>query len=474
MAKKTYTNYAHYIGLIPQRALMGIVVAIIVGLVIDMIPRLDNNNYSPKYTEIEDTLKAACDNYMIPGMAVEVVDAEGVLFSGTYGDCKSLDTPFITGSLSKSFTAACIMKLYEGGHLNIDSPVNPYLDAAEVFKNPKDATRITIRQLLNHTSGLGVYQHVGNAKIVGKNGEYTYANVNYDILGLIVEKVSGVSYSDYLTTTFFTPLGMTHSSAAYAKAKKDGLITGHNNYFGFSVESDVKYPLSDSWSTVPAGYIASSANDMGKYLQMYLRGGYGILSDKSLSTMFRATVPMDESGETGYGMGWVRSDKYVETVYNHTGLTENYIADMYLLPESGVGVVFLANTNDYMVTNNLMNKVTSKVVMTLMGYATDELDPKDYVDAHLFYDLVFAAFILVALMEIIKSHKWRTDNSGNLIANIFLHLFLPVGIVIAPIVGGIPYWVIKDYVPDLFIVSCLSVVLLAIGGILKLKNRRNS
>lgn len=47
-----------------------------------------------------------------------------------------------------------------------------------------------------------MYQHVGNAKIVGKNGEYTYANVNYDILGLIVEKVSGVSYSDYLTTTF--------------------------------------------------------------------------------------------------------------------------------------------------------------------------------------------------------------------------------------------------------------------------------
>ena len=53
MAKKTYTNYAHYIGLIPQRALMGIVVAIIVGLVIDVIPRLDNSNYSPKYTEIE-------------------------------------------------------------------------------------------------------------------------------------------------------------------------------------------------------------------------------------------------------------------------------------------------------------------------------------------------------------------------------------------------------------------------------------
>lgn len=88
-----------------------------------------------------------------------------------------------------------------------------------------------------------------------------------------------------------------------------------------------------------------------------------------------------------------------------------------------MGVVFLANTNDYMVTNNLMNKVTSKVVMTLMGYATDELDPKDYVDAHLFYDLVFAAFILVALMEIIKSHKWRTDNSGNLIANIFCICF---------------------------------------------------
>ena len=55
-----------------------------------------------------------------------------------------------------------------------------------------------------------------------------------------------------------------------------------------------------------------------------------------------------------------------------------------------------------------------------------------------------------------------------------MHMFLPAGIVIAPLVAGIPYWVIKDYVPDLFIVGCISVVLLVTGGILKLKNRRNA
>lgn len=473
MASRTYKNYLHYIGMIPQRVLVGIVVAIIVGMIVDVIPRLDNSNYSPTYTEIEDTLKSACKNYNIPGMSVEVVDAEGILFSNTYGDCDNIDTPFVTGSLSKSFTAACIMKLYEGGHLNIDSPISPYIEASEVFKTPKDANKITIRQLLNHTSGLGVYQHIGNAKIINKNGEYTYANINYDILGMIVENVSGVSYNEYLTENIFKPLGMSHSSASYETSVKNGLINGHNNYFGISVESDVKYPLSDSWSTVASGYVTSSASDMGKYLQMYLRGGYGVLSEKSISTILRSGVQMDDNGDYSYGMGWVYCDKYVEPVYNHTGLVENYISNMYLLPESGIGVVFLANTNDYMVTNQLMDKVTAKVMMTLMGYATDELDPNDYTDAHLFYDLIYAAIIGIAVMEIIKSRKWQVKSEGNITINIFMHMFLPAGIVIAPLVAGIPYWVIKDYVPDLFIVGCISVVLLVTGGILKLKNRRN-
>lgn len=472
MAAKTYKNYMHYIGLIPQRILVGIVVAIVVGLVVDLIPRLDNSNYAPTYTEIEDTLEAACDNYNIPGLAVEVVDAEGVLFSNTYGECKSIDTPFITGSLSKSMTAACIMKLYEGGHLNIDSPVSPYISADEVFKNPKEANRITIRQLLNHTSGLGVYQHIGNARIVNENGEYTYANINYDILGMIIENVSGESYDEYLTENFFKPLGMNNSSATYEGAKEDGLINGHKNYFGISVDSDVVYPDSDSWSTVASGYVSSSAADMGKYLQMYLRGGYGILSDKSLNTMFRTNVPIDENGDYSYGMGWVYCDKYIEPVYNHTGLTENYISNMYLLPDSGIGVVFLANINDYLVTNHLMDKVTAKVMMTLMGYSTDELDPNDYMDGHLYYNLIFAAIICIAIMEIIKSRKWKVKSEGNLITNIFMHLFIPVGIAIAPLIGRIPYWVIRDYVPDMFWVGVASVILLLLGGILKLRNRR--
>lgn len=474
MALHTYKNYLHYIGLIPQRVMTGIIVAIIVGLIIDVIPRLDNSNYSPTYTEVEDTLKAACKNYKIPGMAVEVVDAEGVLFTNTYGECKDINTPFVIGSLSKSLTASCIMKLYEDGQLDINHHISDYISADDIFKVPADADKITIKQLLNHTSGLGAYQHMGNARITGTRGKYKYANVNYDILGQIIENISGQSYNEYLTDNFLRPLSMNHSSASLQNAKKNGLITGHMNYFGISVDSDAKYPLSDSWSTISSGYVTSSAADMGKYLQMFLRNGYGLLSDKSISTMLNGTAKMDDNGNYTYGMGWVYCDKYIEPVYNHTGQVENYTSNMYLLPESGLGVVFLVNTNDYMVTKDLMDKTTAKVMMTLMGYATDELDPNDYVDEHLFYNLIYVSILCIAVMEIIKSRKWKIKSEGNIIINIFLHMFLPAGIVIAPLVLGIPYWVIRDYVPDMFIVGCISVVLLITGGILKFKNRRRA
>lgn len=470
MADKAYKNYFHYVGLIPQRAFVGLMVAILVGVIVDILPRLDYSNYETTYVEINDTLEAACEDYSIPGMAVEVVNEEKVVFSGVYGECESIDTPFVIGSLSKSVTAACIMKLREDELLNLDDSISRYISPKDDFKRPSDADKITVRQLLNHTSGLGVYQHIGNARIVNENGKYTYANINYNLLGEIIENVSGLSYNEYARANIFSPLEMKHSTADYNEAVDMGLISGSNNYFGVTVHSKVDYPQTDSWSTVSSGYIASSASDMGKYLQMYLRSGYGVLSDKSMYEMMTSTAQIEE-GTYRYGMGWVYSDDYNEPVLNHTGLVENYISNMYILPESGIGVVFLANTNDYLVTNQLMDEVTAKVMMTLMGYATDELDSNDYVDAHLFYNLIYASVIGIALMEIAKSGKWKVKSEGNLVINLFMHLFAPIGIIISPVLVGIPYWVIKDYVPDLFWTGLVSVMLLFAGGILKIKHK---
>ena len=140
----------------------------------------------------------------IPGMAVIVVNKDEVLFAEAYGNCESIDTPFIIGSMSKSFTALAIMQLVEQGKIDLDTPISDYIDVSLYLKNTLDGNRITVRQLLNHTSGLGTYQRFGSAKITDSYGKYEYANVNYGLLGKIIESVSGKSYSDYVEQYIFS------------------------------------------------------------------------------------------------------------------------------------------------------------------------------------------------------------------------------------------------------------------------------
>lgn len=471
-ADKYYQNYKHYFGLVPTRIFVGVVVAVVAGFLVDSMPRLEKNNYSPAYQEINDTLTAACEDYNIPGMAVEIVDAEGVWFEKTYGECESIDQKFMIGSLSKSLTAACIMKLEEQDKLDLNDEISRYIDTSEVMTKESDADIITIRQLLNHTSGLGIYQQLGDAKIVNKNGKYTYADINYEILGKIIENASGKSYNNYLTRYILSPLGMKNTTADYNAALNSGnVIEGHMNLFGFSVPSTMMDLPKDA-AAAASDSVVSSASDMARFLQMFLRGGYGILSEKSLQTMLYSRVSIDDNSNYGYGMGWVYSDDYIEPVYNHTGTMENYMSDMYLLTESGVGIVILVNTDDYLVTKNLMEEVSSKVVLTVMGYDSEELDGDDYWDIHLFYDLIYAVFIAFAIFEIIKAKNWKLKNEGSIVRNIIVHLFLPVCILLTPIFIQIPYTVAFRYVPDVFTVAVIGAVLLLIGGGLKLRKRR--
>lgn len=225
------------------------------------------------YQEISRQIEEDVERYHIPGMSIIIVDADDVLFSETYGNCDSIDTPFIIGSMSKSFTALAVMQLVEEGRVDPDQKISSYINVSSYLKNPQDGDKITVRQLLNQTSGLGEYQRFGNAEITDSYGKYQYANVNYSLLGKIIESVTGENYDEYVEKNIFAPLQMNHSAATLEEAKEDGLIAGYRNYFGFPMAGEPDYPNDSSWSLVPAGYISSSASDMGKYLQMYLKGG---------------------------------------------------------------------------------------------------------------------------------------------------------------------------------------------------------
>lgn len=241
------------------------------------------------YEKISEQIAIDVEKYHIPGMAVIVVDKDTVPFQETYGNCDSIDTPFLIGSMSKSFTALAIMQLVEGGKLDLDNQISEYIDAGKWFIDDTDSNNITIRNLLNQTSGITTYQTLGKLKKTNSYGSHIYANANYGLLGLIIEAVSGMTYEEYVSKNIFSPLGMNHSAASFKKSKKKGLINEYRNYFGIPIDGEPDYPdviAYGTWTNVPAGYLSSSISDMGRYLQMYLNDGENIISKESINSMF--------------------------------------------------------------------------------------------------------------------------------------------------------------------------------------------
>ncbi len=427
----------------------------------------DENNTI--YNEIDSYLADAFAKAHFPAMSITIVNKENVLLSKTYGDCKSSDTPFLLGSVSKSFTALCIMQLVERGKIDLNAPISTYLSKS----NTNNA--ITVRQLLNHTSGLGEHQNLGNYKIVNKQGEHSYANVNYSLLGKIIEVVSELSYEDYISERIFEPLSMSKSAATYEKAKDNGLIDTYENWFGSNIKTAPKFPKSnDAWISTSAGYLSSSTADLGKYLQMYLRGGQSIISSDSINKMFYENVEVQANIPYKYGMGWTLTNEPLkQPALRHSGLVETGMATIYILPESEIGIAIAVNTNDYFVGKDLMDRIDWSVILMLTGDKPNQITANEYVTRHFLYDLayfvVFAISILPLCLIIMYKKRLTTGKLRVKISIlILLHLILPIFILLIPqMFFATPLWVVSAFVPDMFTTIVISSCLLFIGGIAK-------
>src|SRR5207302_1882135 len=183
--------------------------------------------------------------------------------------------------------------------VELDAPVQRYLPWFRVA-DPVASARITVRHLLYHTSGIPVTycetnqitmtleQHVRSLKTVildqPVGTRHEYCNANYDVLGLIVQTVSGQPYDTYLQQHVFAPLQMHDSFASEQEARRDGLAQGHRWIFGVSTPFEYY-----NGAGVPSGYVVSSAEDMTHYLIAQMNEGrFGstpILSSAGIVTM---------------------------------------------------------------------------------------------------------------------------------------------------------------------------------------------
>jgi CubicO group peptidase (beta-lactamase class C family) len=307
--------------------------------------------------------------HQIPGLALAIVHKNEIIYTQGYGaaDPDGLpvtpQTPFILGSCSKSFTALAVMQLVEAGEIELDAPVMTYLPWF-TMAGPGDAALITVRHLLEQTSGLSGpvsdkglvnpdvsedaletnIRELANYDLARPAGEsHEYNNTGYDILGLIVETVSGGSFEDYIEEHIYAPLDMTNSYTSKTEAQASGLAVGLTYFFSKArVNSDITY----SRRKIPSGFLISSAEDLGHYLIAQLNGGsYGgvqILSPENMALMHQpAAETLNKC--VSYAFGWRTNLVEGEPAVRHGGDTPGSHSNISFSPTRGWGVVVVMN-----------------------------------------------------------------------------------------------------------------------------------
>ena len=399
--------------------------------------------------------------YHIPGLAFVITSQEETLLEKSYGQCTSLDQIFYIGSMSKSYTAACLMQLVEKGLVKLDDDISVYLPDYK-FQKP-----VTVLHLLNHTSGFDTHAKLHNVKQKKSYGHYEYANVNYDLLGKIIEAVSGQSYEDYIQQNLFGPLGM-EASRANAWAVKDSpkLLLGNRNYFGFFKQGQTDIPTEKSWFHEPAGYIATSPHNHAKYLRMYLKDGMAagseILSPESIQKMwFKNVSEESKQFDVYYGMGWNYMNWQGQPMFFHGGQVENGITFQYILPDKKLAVCFMINASDYLVMNNFMNDVVFDSVAILNGQEAPVINHTKWYLFHIALNAIYLIMLGLSVFFVIKVRKPVLCIICYLVWPLFLLTF-------TNLLFATPLWVVRLFVPDFYGVIIASALIAFAGGILRL------
>ncbi|MFO7322002.1 MAG: serine hydrolase domain-containing protein [Chloroflexota bacterium] len=297
----------------------------------------------------------------IPGLALALTRGDEVLYVQGYGEGITPETQFFIASVSKSFTALAVMQLVEAGEVDLDDPVQTYLPEFSLT-DPGIAAQITVRHLLNHTSGLADAGYAGNLlpqpstlaervislrqanPVAAPGSEFHYFNPNYDTLARLVEVVSGQPFTDYLQENVFTQLSMTSTFSATtsveAKQRAGQLAQGHIAVYGIPVQLDEL----DGFLGGEAGVI-TSAQDMANYLIMQNNGG--TFQDKQLvSPELLAQMHTPPGGiDSNYAMGWLTAEYEGIPTIEHNGILSVFYAEVVLIPETEHGIALLYNVN---------------------------------------------------------------------------------------------------------------------------------
>jgi D-alanyl-D-alanine carboxypeptidase len=332
-------------------------------------------------------------NKGIAGLQAAVRLPSGRTWVGTAGQAEfapdrpiEVDTQFAIASVTKTFTAALILQLAEEGKIDLDAPFGTY------FRDAPRKDKVTIRQLLSHTSGIHNYWNskryaaisrawwerpeAGGLKardhrwtfeeMIGlvKSGnfkpgaDYEYSNTNYLILGQVAEAVGGEPIARQLRQRFFEPLGL--DDTVYQPAQKPRADAAHGHwatpgggYMDHTKDSPYVPFMAAASIADAAGAMASTARDLATWAAA-LYGG-DVLGDEMLAQM------TDFQRPGWYGLGADVGLFAGHRAYGHRGGIRGYESSMWYFPHSGVSVVLLSDQGNWL-TDPVMDKLVEAVL----------------------------------------------------------------------------------------------------------------
>ena len=346
----------------------------------------------------DDRISAYVDEFQdktcCEAVSVVVIDHGKTAF---YGDQDKL---YQIGSMTKAFTGLAAVKLIREGTLNEDSRLSELIPGFTAYYDSKPY-EITIGDLLAQTSGYtnkeAEYpsaqpgqtlqewaEGISGKELASKPGDkYAYSNVNYDLLGAVIERATGRSYKDFMTSEILTPLGLVNTYVSVPEERID-IVSGSRPGFRHAFRYDI--PVAEG--RIPAGYFYSDTKDMLRWMQIWSETAD--ITDEYKELVTEVKNHLNDTDD--YYSGW---QAFENGVIGHSGGTPNYSSRMVFSKTGATGVCVLTNMNVAASTDGLCNGIYEIV--------DDKVPAGIPTDVWTVFDIIFSTVTLVGLLMIIPA-----------------------------------------------------------------------
>lgn len=335
----------------------------------------DSSTTNPDHQKYQDLLNDITSNGVV-GITMSVYKPQNGIWNGSAGMADLHNNVMMqpcnisrVGSTVKMYTAVTVLKLQEEGKLDIDDKISMYLHS-DVIDQLENADKATIRQLLQHSSGIYNYiqnlvfqtastndlirewkaedllTYACNKPAYFEPGEdVAYSNTNYILLGMLIEAIEGKPFYKVFEEKLFIPLGLTLTRFAAEDPVPDGIVRGYIDLYSNLQVLESTYFSGWDYYTADGGLI-SNPYDMSIFFQRLMEGQ--ILNSNSLDEMLTWISPNEPDTEfypIQFGLGIFRIETPQGIAYMHSGDAIGYYANMIYFPDDSTTIVYAVNSN---------------------------------------------------------------------------------------------------------------------------------